>query len=60
MSFLEPVSEELRFLFITSNASIAPLNEAKKDALRGDYCAISVKKVRVLVNAIDVGIVKKA
>ena len=44
MSFLEPVSEELRFLFITSNASIAPLNEAKKDALRGDYCAISVKK----------------
>ena len=44
MSFLEQVSEELRFLFITSNASIAPLNEAKKDALRGDYCAISVKK----------------
>ena len=44
MSFLEPVSEELRFLFITSNTSIAPLNEAKKDALRGDYCAISVKK----------------
>ncbi len=44
MSFLEPVSKELRFLFITSNASIAPLNEAKKDALRGDYCAISVKK----------------
>ena len=44
MSFLKPVSEELRFLFITSNVSIAPLNEAKKDALHGDNCAISVKK----------------
>ena len=44
MGFLKPVSEELRFLFITSNVSIAPLNEAKKDALHGDNCAISVKK----------------
>ena len=44
MSFLKPVSDELRFLFITSNVSIAPLNEAKKDALHGDNCAISVKK----------------
>jgi isoleucyl-tRNA synthetase len=44
MDFLNPLSEELRFLFITSNLSIAPLNKANKDVLHGDNCAVSVKK----------------
>ncbi len=44
ISFLKPFSKELRFLFITSNLSILPLNDAKKNTFHAKNYAISVDK----------------
>ncbi len=43
MGFLNPLSKELRFLFITSSVSLAAIEEADDNAIHSDNFAVSVQ-----------------